>query len=413
MTIAADIADSLEYVAKTYLREFRPPQEDLVVNSPVRHDFRLDTTYVAMSDLLRLVLVESAGASQYSFRDKALWELRFTFRTFPCLMWHGKTGIRLSVWMAAEDARQNQEVGGTVLGLLISSMKNIQAREVDPRILEQLKANNVDLVNQHGRYQGFVDYFQNKLTLLLEERRHLAPRHPAEERQRGVHPASEDSVEAAIAAAAAASIRSAIRAQQELVNRDYEIAHMATAFVAGYFALIQHRLVLLTAFSPRALEPAFSVRDLLKMGWQDQFNLAVPPPESSAALAARQHLIHLATTYRNPLMHGGGGRPSDGMFVEWAPGYHSLANMNGGPTDQFMLWRAALSMEEAEDILSRIQVVEDWVRTLPYFPWIRAGIPVSFKRAKVECALRHLAQGTVEHYTEMEEYGFDRVLNFE
>ena len=64
-----------------------------------------------------------------------------------------------------------------------------------------------------------------------------------------------------------------------------ELAYLGTALVAAYFAYIQHALVILSAFSPRALEGGFSVTALLDAKWAEQFDTAFPPPHQGNGYA--------------------------------------------------------------------------------------------------------------------------------
>ncbi|MFF0610759.1 hypothetical protein ACFYUD_19040 [Nocardia tengchongensis] len=95
------------------------------------------------------------------------------------------------------------------------------------------------------------------------------------------------------------------------------------------------------------------------------------------------------------------------MSVEWAPGHHTIVTVRGKFTDQFMLWQPALTADEATEILAKVDRIEQWFRSLPYFGWVDAGLPVAFDRASVERALDHLNNGTVEQYIEQTDVAFD------
>ncbi|WP_331758710.1 hypothetical protein OG225_41125 (plasmid) [Nocardia sp. NBC_01377] len=396
-----DLLATLNYLSNRELRDFGAPSERYEVSSTVV-EVHLDSTFATMSDLLHLALL-SKEAQDAPEMEKTLWETDFTFKSVPCTMRHTNFGVTLQVYVADKGDTLGRSIGDEIAKQLRKAVKNIQERIVEPRIAEQRQNNNVEIVNQHNRYQGLFSYFRDR----LDEALHVTT--SEETSPTSTTPLTTGSP----ADELAQGLTHLLQGVQSEVASRHEIAYLATALLAGYFSLIQHRLILLTGFSPRAMENDFSVDELLTMEWRKQFAAAMAGRTSPHDQKALTNLSNLARTYRNTLLHGGGGRLADGMYIEWAPGCHSIVTERGEFTDQYMLSQPAVTSDQAEEILAKIGEIEAWFKSLPYFPWINEGLAVNFRRSAVETALRHLRENTVSTYIEYEIEGYDRDLNFE
>ncbi|MEV0855112.1 hypothetical protein [Nocardia fluminea] len=397
-----ELAQAIQSLHSRQLRDFGPPAaESIALLGELTH--RLATTYAVMGDLLYLAL-RSRGAIDMPVLEKAFWELKFCYKTVPCQLRHTRTGAKLSIFLEqdrfATPVPHALALAKEIETKLGSAVKYLQIKVVEPGIARKKADNNVRIVNQHDRYAGYVSYFRAKLDQALCANDHLAEISPTTSTQ-GV----------------GANLKADLVGMAGLVgsepDRRHEVAYLATALLAGYFSLVHHRLVLLTGFSPEALASDFSVEELVRKEWWKQFELATSGRHEPRDQTALSHLHYLAKEYRNTLLHGGGGRLADGMFVEWANGYHTIETERGVFTDQFMLWQPALAADEARDITAKMDRIDAWFRSLPYFPWVEAGLPVSFARSAVELALEHLSSGTVEEYIEREDIRFDMGINGE
>jgi len=282
--------------------------------------------------------------------DKVAWQYAFEFEGVLCRLRWTKSGVKLTVWMP-EGSRSANAVSAEIERRLMSAAQRVYQIAVSPEVKRQQGLNCVVVVNQYSRYRGMVDYFLDQLS------KNRADGPPAVEVE------SDGQDDTAISA-----VVGGVRQAQGDAQHRRELGYLATALLAAYFAYIHHALVILAAFSPRALQEDFSLMELLGARWAGQFDVAYPPPHAGDVGRAKSDLRHIAAQYRNPLLHGGGGRPSDGMFVEWAPGRWTLVSETGEPTDQFMLWQPALSETEIDDILARINRIDDSLAVHPFFP---------------------------------------------
>ncbi|WP_280215384.1 hypothetical protein [Nocardia cyriacigeorgica] len=401
MTHPDDLARALLFLRSRQLRDFGPPSAEWAT---MRDEltYRLDTTYAVMGQLLYLAL-RSRGAIDMPVIEKTFWELDFSYKTIPCQLCHAKSGVKLSLWFGEDvpAAHPPDVLAKEIETRLGSAAKDLQTKVVEPGIARQKADNNVRIINQHDRYGGFVSYFRAKLDQTL----HQIEQPPELSQSARAQEAGGD---------LEADLMEMAGHMWSERDRRHEVAYLATALLAGYFSLVQHRFVLLTGFSPAAIGNDFSVERLVRRrGWWEQFELATSGRQEPRDQTALSDLHYLAKEYRNTLLHGGGGRLADGLFVEWAPGYHAIETERGVFTDQFMLWQPALTVDEARGITAKMDRIEAWFRSLPYFAWVEAGLPVSFARSAVELALEHLRNETVADYIEREEARFDMGINGE
>ncbi|CAM4362252.1 hypothetical protein NONI108955_22705 [Nocardia ninae] len=394
MSHADELANALLYLSTRQLRDFGPPQAGLDKTGLRKTDHSLDFNFAVMSELLHLSLL-TRGAVQVPVGEKVNWELEFSCASVPCAIRLAQSGIKLAIWLP-EDSGEADTVATDIAAKLGSAVKNIQTQVVEPRIERKRQMNDVRVVNQHGRYAGFVSYFREKLDQALDDRE-----------------GPKDAAPAGKSAAGGDDLEAALLDLFQPIHGDNEVAYLTTALLAGYFSLVHHRLILLTAFSPAALEPGFSVNALFRDEWANQFASATAGRQSSEDAVAKSDLRYLAREYRNTLLHGGGGRLADGMMVEWADGRHSMVTERGKFNGQLIAWLPALTRADARDALSRIDRIEEWFRSLPYYPWLEEGLPVNFSKKSVELALEHLRKGTVAEYIEHESMMFDRAVNGE
>lgn len=376
------------------LRDFGPPTAELN-DELVERRHADDLKLVAMSDFFRLLLTEAAGAQDRGPSDKILWDLRFTFKGLPCGLRLGKSGLKLSL-CAKLDPAEAEADANEIVKKLKSGGEYLQTKVVAPLVEEQLTQNRVTIANQHGRQQAYVDYFIHKLRTLTD-------------------PTGTELLEERTGQEVDTSSASAINRVLERMQREkdlvHEISHCGIALVGGYFALVQYRLVLLSAFTSAALSLDFSLANFREKNWKDQFNSVFPNPQDKDACKAKKQLVTLSKDYRNPLLHGGDGRPSDGTFVEWSPGYKVLVGSEEGVTDQYMLWMPSLTEAQVTEILKCIEEIEGWFLTLPYFDWVQRGLPVNFHREYVSAAIDHVAHGTHVEHTNRTEAQYERTLN--
>jgi hypothetical protein len=372
------------------LRGFTPPSASFEPDSPSVH-YRFASSAVSVADIIEVVLSVARPRHQPAY-EKVAWIREFNFRDATCRLQWGKFGLRLTILVSDEGDWAAHELGSEVERRLTAAATSLYQRAIYPRVQRELRENRATVVNQFARYRGAVDFH---LAHLRQMRDVDVP---------GSRSVPEDSLEAVLSVLEGAMAEAAHRR---------EVAYVCTAVVATYFAYVQHALVVLSAFSPAALQPPFSLQKLLEAGWAEQFDVAFPTPHEGHVSRAKQALKHIAKNHRGRLLHGGGGHPADGVVVEWAPGRRSLVSEDGKPSTQFMLWQAPLSAEEIEDILERINHVDETIESHPYFPWLRSGLEADFNPQAIEYALRMAEEGKASEYIGYANDSFDRAVNWD
>jgi hypothetical protein len=176
---------------------------------------------------------------------------------------------------------------------------------------------------------------------------------------------------------------------------------------------VQHLLVTLTAFSRAAVDEGFSLTALLKASWAEQFDYAYPDPRDRTTAQLKSDLSALAKEYRNPLLHGGGGRYEDGVLVEWAPGHQIMAVNPDALTDQYMLLAPALTPTQIDDLLARIARIDAAFRQHPFFGWAEEGLYADFRREKIQHALQARWAGAAASYTRAASAAYDDGINWD
>ena len=365
------LVEGLMRLRSNFLRNFARPRED-PDGEPARHS--LPTPLASAGDLVALMLRAGVGARYEGRFDKIDWVYRLRYRGEECRLQLGRSGLWADFWIGEDEgARLADQLGKQ----LTKALRFLHQNGLRDAIDAGISVNAVEVVNQFFRYRGMVNYFIAQLRGLRG-----APMPEVDRSTFTVHDfESGKQVPAPDFIADTMSYFSEFQNEQQ---RAGEIAHVATALVASYFAYIEHVSVLLAAYSSAASEDGFAVSELLRESWAVKFDVAFADVSIGSA---KSDLSLMASRFRNPLLHGGAGRAADGLYVEVLPDVVALATEDGSPTDQFMLWKPSLTAEEIDWILSRIARIDAALESHPYWVAVSAGAPSNFSRDRVRKAL--------------------------
>lgn len=380
-------------LAPREMRHFSAPDLSMDVEAQQTQQKSLDSGHVASSDVLRLILIAVGQGVSLGAADKRLWEVRFAYKGRECLVFFGKSGLRLRVSGTEEDEAGRGLLVDEIDENLTKAIASVMKHGVQPIIDLKLRTNDAVVVNQHARYLAMFEYFHG----LLREMQ-LSELEPKD--QEPIDPLS-------------GAVMSAFRNIFATRAKEEKISHLAIATIAAYFSMLEHRFVLLAAFREDIVDLDFSLTTVLGAGWREKFQFAFGGWPRESRVGHFEELEYLAQTYRNPLLHGGGGGAIDGLVVQWMPNFQSVVSARGKITDKYMLWTSAISVSEAEDILRRIDSLESWMTQIPAYAWVREGLAVNFEKSALSEYVKHLANGTFERFVESSSEQFDRVLNFE
>ena len=397
-----DIAEAIRDLSTRQLRGFTA-SEGASSTRPggLEHSWRFGPEAVASTSVMELLFKVVVRAQEFQTFDRFGWDFGFQYLETRCRLRWQKSGLKLSFWLPEEDDVQAERFGMDVERRLTKAAAIVYRRAIRARVEEELANNRVAVVNQYVRYRGMVDYFISQ----IENNRAAGP--SATRTEPSEEPSEDFSGQVDV------DIAEIVRNVVSNVKHDREIGYLAIALVAGYFAYIQHVLVGLSAFSPRALDAQFSVRELMASSWAEQFDFAFPTPQHGDIGRAKSGLHKIADHYRNPILHGGGGRPADGMFVQWAAGRSILVTEDSEPSSLFMLWRPAISQSDIEEILSEIAKIDRALESHPYFPWVAAGLAADFRPEAIRRSIEALAGGWAPEYVAASNEMFDREVNWD
>lgn len=333
---------------------------------------KLPVSAVAYEPVFALLL-RCGGAFDEPVSGRYGWSLFFSLSGRSCQLRWSKSGIRLNLFGSAE-GRNDDEDAAAIAKRLLSAAKSFYVRAVKPRLDPSIASGNAVVVNQFSRYRGMVDFHRRAI---FDADAAVTEAEPSLEK----------------AGDASAAVLQLVQHSLRPMYQDQDQAYRATALVAGYFAWVQHLLVILTSFSPAAANEGFSLRTLLRAQWAVQFDLAYPLPHDAATKQLKDDLGELADEFRNPLLHGGGGRFADGVMVEWAPGHKIMAVNPDALTDQYMLLQPALTHEQVVHLLNLVDRIDHGFAQHPFYGWAARGLPADFRPDAVRRALMARAHG--------------------
>lgn len=356
------------------------------------YELRLPVAAVAYVPLFDVMLRALQAFPEPPY-DKTAWLYSFTLQGRLVRLRWTRNGLRLDLFRKDDLHHDDAADADRIARRLLSAARSFYRRVVEPQIEPRIAAGRAVVVNQVPRYRGMVDFHYRTI---VDARMDTT--------DDGMHAPSEDRAEA---------VRRFFAAALQPTFHDREQSYRATALIAGYFSWVQHLLVVLTAFSPTALRDDFSLQTLLEAKWADQFDAAYPKPHDAVTAKLKADLTDLATEFRNPLLHGGGGRFEDGVVVEWAPGRHIMALNPDALTDQYMVLAPALTAAQVDDLLARIGRIDEAFQAHPFFDWAAQGLEADFRRDAIFRARAALRDGATASYTGAASRAFDDSVNWD
>jgi hypothetical protein len=387
--LATHIADTVVGIYHRELRGFEgaetaPKDGDRV------YEMRLPVAAVAYAPLFDVMLRALQALPERPY-EKTAWLYSFTLQGRLVRLRWTRNGLGLDLFRTDDRHHDDAADADRIARRLLSAARSFYRRVVEPQIEPSIAAGRAVVVNQVPRYRGMVDFHYRTIVDAQMDTT-----------DDGMHAGSEDRAEA---------VRRFFAATLQPKFHDREQSYRATALIAGYFSWLQYLLVVLTAFSTTALRYDFSLQALLKAKWADQFDAAYPKPHDAVTKKLKADLTDLATEFRNPLLHGGGGRFEDGVVIEWAPGNQIMALNPDDLSDQYMILAPALTAAQVDDLLARIDRIDRAFEAHPFFNWAAQGLEADFRRDAITCARAALHDGVVTSYTNAASRAYDDSVN--
>ena len=244
---------------------------------------RFAPRYFPVPELVLFLMRNLMGWDWAGPAEKVRWTVFGSIEGEPLAFELRKSGFTM---LRAADAAIP---GRRIVGQLHDALREVEDL-LAPFAAEQVDVGEVLIVNRFGEFDGRYRFFRT----LADE---------AYARARRPHAAEHDRAEGRLPDIAA-HFNASMRANRE------GFFH-STAMVDGYFSALEHRLVLLRAFTGLPL-PRGALTELLARDWSGKLKLVLDGLDTSGGLLGRMRRIK--ERIRNPSAHGGVENDKGSLF---------------------------------------------------------------------------------------------------
>lgn len=262
-------------VAKA-LRGFEPPLQ----TPSDMHRVSLDRMQFPVPELLLLLLRNVMRFPWEGQGEKVRWTVRFSVNGSPCAVELTKFGLKL--YVRKGDPALYQRVSGQ----LGSALARLEKR-LEPMIEMQMRLGNVSLANRSSDFDARYRFFRDKADVAYR----------SSQRKVGSKPSGDSHTPGL-------DISQIVADLNRTVRRSREGFFNSVAMVDAYFSYLEHRLVLLRAFTGRAV-PEGGVQSILMKRWDEKFAETLGAESAAEHGALLGRLRDLKERIRNPFAHGG------------------------------------------------------------------------------------------------------------
>jgi len=315
----------------------------------------VDRDEIPVPGIVLLLLTEVMGMVNHGIHEKTAWYVPVGFHGHRVTIALEKFGMRIYVVPAKDSDERPEEIGREVIWRLQKAARIIERNVLSEYADSQIEEGRLTIGNQAGRLRAMYDHFCEATETAFE-----AASKPPEIGEQG------DGVSGLFAGIG------------ERIHQEQVGAWNAIAAVNAYFSLLEHELVLLTAFTDfdptnGALETFIGDR------WSDKFKQLFDLQDSdNKRIYDRLHDI--AETYRNPYSHGGFDKQRAALWfhVEGIGAVPArLSDIRTSPHFEIFPVRP----EGFAEIQTTLTEIREWLRDGEYwaaFEWIDAGLDVAY-----------------------------------
>lgn len=336
---------------------------------------------------LALMALEIAGCKNLGRDEKTAWQIPFGFDGVNATLTSQKFGVRMYV---AADSAAADKLAKRVIAKLQAAVAVLEREVLHDLAAEQLAAGKVTVENQTPQLSATYSYFRERAQAEFER------------------------ADVATTVAADLTVDGLTEAVSRSVRHSEVGSWQALAAVNAYFSLLEHRLVLYSAFT--GFDPRGSaLLELIGLRWREKFKRLFDVGEPSAK-AAYEKLHGIAETYRNTYSHGNFEKSGASLFVH----VDGLGALPARLTDirtspQFDLF--PFHAESFARTCGQLDEVEKWILDGPYGladRFVKTGIHVAFD-AKTRSAYLEATEDAAQMEQLIEREGFiaDRNANMD
>jgi hypothetical protein len=388
--MAADKArEALKYLFADFER--RDDHGDLWTKAEM---VRIAPKELPVPGLLLFLLTRIMGLRNLGPDEKTAWHVPMRFRGHRVTIASQKFGLRLYI-RANSDCRESaEEIGRAVIQRLAKALRIVEREVLANYAAEQIAEGSVTVANQSHRLRAMYQHFRAAAAFAFAES--TAPPKPPV-------PCGDR--------AAAASLFEGVN---EKIRQEQIGAWETLATVNAYFSVLEHELVLVSAFSD--LDPMNGgLEQLVGDGWGTKFKKLFDLADKEAK-GVHDCLREIAETWRNPYSHGGfeKGKAAVWFHLEGigaVPG--RLSDIRSSP--HFELF--PVQPEGFQTICDAFDVTDRWLRDGRYaaaLTWVASGNDVVFDPDS-RATYRRIAQDEdlLREEIEHESMMWERMANFE
>jgi hypothetical protein len=351
---------------------------------------RVEPTDLPVPSLVLFLLTNVMGMVNLGREEKTEWHVPVTYRGHRVTVASQKFGLRLYVLPTENSGEAAGAIAAEVVGRLRKALRIVEREVLADHAKQQLNDGRLTIANQSGRQRAMYEHFRGAAITAFSAAEKPTP------------PEDDEGID---------SILAGVR---EKFHQSQIGAWEAIAAVNAYFSLLEHELVLVSAFSD--LDPTGgALENLIGDRWAEKFRKLLDLGNSDAK-RVYDRLHEIAETYRNPYSHGGFDKQGatlwfhlDGIGAVPA----RLRDIRSSP--HFELF--PVQPEDFTMICADLDQTASWLRDGQYaagFEWIDAGLDVAFD----EESRRDYRQLTVDpqyrrELIERHQYHGERAANFD
>ncbi|MBZ9726342.1 hypothetical protein LB554_20580 [Mesorhizobium sp. CO1-1-11] len=253
-----------------------------------------------------------------------------------------------------------------IVGQVGAAMRQIEEL-LAPFAAEQARLGNVLIVNRFGEFESRYRYFRGKARKAFAKADKPAqlPKLPKARK--------EKESEAGLPVGMIAAVLNQLHAAQT------EGYFLTTAMIEAFFSAMEHRLILLRAFSGQPLESG-GLEVFLEKSWDEKLKAVFPLDNNHQAGVTLGKLRRIKERLRNPFSHGGVENDGGSLFFH-LPGIGvvpaNFSDFADSPRFSFI----PIKVDNFEECCSVFDAVHDMLSTGPLvFPhrFVDAGVDPSF-----------------------------------
>lgn len=236
-------------------------------------------------ELVLFALRDVLGWPSYGPGEKVRWSIHGAVDGQPVGFAQQKFGFAIFHPRDREDLRPRIE------GALVHAMRDVEAF-LRPFAKAQVERGEAMIINRFSEFDGRYRFFR-ELADEAYRRGSTPPPSAVRDGPDDAPPLPMKDISADV------TMR-----MNAMLSASREGFYFSTAMIDSYFSCLEHRLVLLRAFTGRPFGEGEVMR-LLAMPWSDKFKLILPHPLPHEASDLLGHMRRIKERIRNPFAHGG------------------------------------------------------------------------------------------------------------